>query len=225
MIKIIVCIFSFLLSFSFLLTDVNAQTPTATSTPESTATSTPGSTATPTSTATSTPTSTVTATPTSTATATVTPTPSATTTPISNTTPTPSDDDSDDETDIGTILGDLDALNEELKASFKETASRPIRTLIGQINNSINLIEDGLTEDTPNACVTKFSNVVKVLTKGINQFQAKVCKRAVTKSCVSKSLFDIYSPSLKKLLDDLKSQISIDNNGDEITDICNEEEE
>lgn len=212
------------LLIALLLTiPVNAQTPTATSTPLSTstptATSTPVSTSTPTSTASATATST--ATPTSTAIAT--PTPSTTATPISNTSPTPSDNDSDDETDIGTILGDLDALNEELKASFKETASKPIRTLIGQINNSINLIEDGLAEETPNACTNKISNVIKVLNRGINQFQAKVCKRAITKSCVSKSLFDIYSPGLKKLLDEVKQQISIDENQNSIPDFCDEE--
>ncbi|MBI3591620.1 MAG: hypothetical protein HY094_09635 [Candidatus Melainabacteria bacterium] len=120
-------------------------------------------------------------------------------------------------------LNDLDSLQIDLKQESKEarTIAKRIRFLVGKINGVVLFAQ-------PNNCKKIGLIYISQLEKTILRFDNKRCnnfslrKYTVSRAnaCISGEVIDNFSPKLQESFQKVKSIFQIDENGDNIPDIC-----
>lgn len=120
------------------------------------------------------------------------------------------------EEDIDAVSGNVSSLSEiqaELSSSpSTRSFSRIISSVVKQLNNALS--------KPGTSCVSLINVSLSRLEKVVNSLSSRSCAASRRRNCIEQDLLDDILARLQEVIDGIREVVSIDENGNEIPDIC-----
>ena len=128
-----------------------------------------------------------------------------------------------DTSSIELLTEDLSDLQDDILGESEDSKIRVLRSIARKIDRVVRSLEDAVEnadDGEPDSCNDDLQSAERNLERVISRLESKSCAEKRTKRCIPEDIADDFVLDLEDILDELDVEISIDDNEDDIADVC-----
>lgn len=125
--------------------------------------------------------------------------------------------------DLSSIIDDLSFLKDDLYSELEDTPNMALRVVANKVNRCANFLENALesSDDDLDLCDENLTRAIDLLDKAATQFDDRKCQSGnINKRCIPSDIVDLYLSDLEDIISQLDEAMSVDDDEDDIPDIC-----